>query len=69
MDGLANILSLHQRFDEALVLYERAVQVWPGNYASMTNWAPGCSGDRFTRPRRLGRQRFARKAKSRRPTS
>ena len=48
MDGLANILSLHQRFDEALVLYERAVQVWPGNYASMTNWA-GLLWDRSTR--------------------
>jgi tetratricopeptide (TPR) repeat protein len=48
MDGLANILSLHQRFDEALVLYERAVKVWPGNYASLTNWA-GLLWDRSTR--------------------
>jgi tetratricopeptide (TPR) repeat protein len=48
MDGLANIHSLHQRFDEALVLYERAVKVWPGNYASLTNWA-GLLWDRSTR--------------------
>ncbi|HET7216749.1 MAG TPA: tetratricopeptide repeat protein [Vicinamibacterales bacterium] len=39
MDGLATIHSLHQRFDEALVLYERAVKVWPGSYVSVTNWA------------------------------
>jgi tetratricopeptide (TPR) repeat protein len=38
MDGLAMILSLHDRFDEALVLYERALKAWPGNYASLTNW-------------------------------
>ena len=30
MDGLATLLSLHQHFDEALTLYERAVKVWPG---------------------------------------
>jgi tetratricopeptide (TPR) repeat protein len=48
MDGLANILSLHQRFDEALVLYEKAVNVWPGNYASLTNWA-GLLWDRSNR--------------------
>jgi protein O-mannosyl-transferase len=38
IDGLAMILSLHDRFDEALVLYERALKAWPGNYASLTNW-------------------------------
>ena len=48
MDGLANILSLHQRFDEALVLYERAVKVWPGNFASLTNWG-ALLWDRSTR--------------------
>jgi tetratricopeptide (TPR) repeat protein len=48
MDGLASILATHQRFDEALVLYERAVRVWPGNYASLTNWA-GLLWDRSTR--------------------
>jgi tetratricopeptide (TPR) repeat protein len=39
MDGLATILSLHQRYDEALVLYERAVKVWPASFVSVTNWA------------------------------
>jgi tetratricopeptide (TPR) repeat protein len=39
MDGLATILSLHQRYDEALMLYERAVKVWPGSFVSVTNWA------------------------------
>jgi tetratricopeptide (TPR) repeat protein len=48
MDGLATILASHQRFDEALVLYERAVKVWPGNYASLTNWA-GLLWDRSIR--------------------
>jgi tetratricopeptide (TPR) repeat protein len=48
MDGLANILSLHQRFDEARVLYERAVKVWPGNFASLTNWG-ALLWDRSTR--------------------
>jgi len=38
MDGLATILSLHQRYDEALVLYERAVKVQPSNFVSVTNW-------------------------------
>jgi tetratricopeptide (TPR) repeat protein len=38
LDGLAMILSLHGRFDEALVLYEKALKAWPGNYASLTNW-------------------------------
>ena len=48
MDGLANILALHQHFDEALVLYQRAVTVWPGNFASLTNWA-ALLWDRSTR--------------------
>jgi protein O-mannosyl-transferase len=38
LDGLAMIHSLHQRFDEAAVHYERAQKAWPGNYASLTNW-------------------------------
>ena len=38
IDSLAMILSLHDRYDEALVLYERALRAWPGNYASLTNW-------------------------------
>jgi tetratricopeptide (TPR) repeat protein len=38
IDSLAMILSLHDRFDEALVLYQRALTAWPGNYASLTNW-------------------------------
>ena len=48
MDGLATIHSLHQRFDDALVLYERAVKVMPGSYASLTNWG-GLLWDRSTR--------------------
>ena len=39
LDGLAMIASLHGRFDEANALYARATQAWPGNYASLTNWA------------------------------
>lgn len=39
LDGLAMIDSLHGRFDEANALYERALTAWPGNYASLTNWA------------------------------
>lgn len=39
IDGLAMIASLHGRYDEALPLYARALQAWPGNYASLTNWA------------------------------
>jgi tetratricopeptide (TPR) repeat protein len=39
MDGLATILSLHQRYDEALVLYERAVKMQPSNFVSVANWA------------------------------
>jgi protein O-mannosyl-transferase len=38
IDGLAMIYSLHDRFDEAMVQYERALKAWPGNYASLTNW-------------------------------
>jgi tetratricopeptide (TPR) repeat protein len=38
LDGLAMIHSLHGRFDEAAVFYERALNAWPGNYASLTNW-------------------------------
>jgi tetratricopeptide (TPR) repeat protein len=38
LDGLGMIHSLHGRFDEAAVLYERAMKAWPGNYASLTNW-------------------------------
>jgi tetratricopeptide (TPR) repeat protein len=38
LDGLAMILSLHDRFDEAIVLYERALKAWPGNFATLTNW-------------------------------
>ena len=47
MDGLATLLSLHQRFDEALV-YEKAVKVWPASYASVTNWG-GLLWDRSRR--------------------
>jgi tetratricopeptide (TPR) repeat protein len=39
IDGLAIIASLRGRYDEALPLYARALQAWPGNYASLTNWA------------------------------
>ncbi len=38
LDGLAMIHSLHDRFDEANVLYGRALEAWPGNYAALTNW-------------------------------
>jgi tetratricopeptide (TPR) repeat protein len=38
LDGLAMIHSLHDRFDEATALYERALEAWPGNYASLANW-------------------------------
>ena len=48
MDGLATLLSLHQRFDEALVWYEKAVRVWPASYASVTNWG-GLLWDRSRR--------------------
>jgi tetratricopeptide (TPR) repeat protein len=48
MDGLATIYSLHQRFDDAITLYDRAVKVFPGNYASLTNWG-GLLWDRSLR--------------------
>ncbi len=48
MDGLATILASHQRYDEALVLYEKAVKVWPASFASVTNWA-GLLWDRSRR--------------------
>ena len=50
IDGLAMILSLHDRFDEAIVLYERALKAWPGNYASLTNWGAALR-ERATRTR------------------
>jgi tetratricopeptide (TPR) repeat protein len=50
IDGLAMIDSLHDRFDEANVLYERAMKAWPGNYASLTNWGSLL----WERSRRLG---------------
>jgi protein O-mannosyl-transferase len=58
MDGLATILASHQRYDEAVVLYERAVKVWPGSFASVTNWA----GLLWDRSRRLADQAAARRA-------
>lgn len=58
MDGLATILSAHGRYDEALVLFERAVKVWPGNYASVTNWA----GLLWERSRRIGARATALRA-------
>jgi tetratricopeptide (TPR) repeat protein len=48
MDGLATILASHQRYDEALVLYQKAVKVWPASFASVTNWA-GLLWDRSRR--------------------
>jgi tetratricopeptide (TPR) repeat protein len=54
IDGLAMILSLHDRFDEALALYERAMKGWPGNYASLANWGSALSErSRRTRARAL----------------
>jgi tetratricopeptide (TPR) repeat protein len=54
IDGLAMILSLHDRFDEALALYERAMKAWPGNYASLANWGSALSErSRRTRARAL----------------
>jgi tetratricopeptide (TPR) repeat protein len=50
IDSLAMILSLHDRYDEALVLYERALKAWPGNYASLTNWGSALR-ERATRTR------------------
>jgi len=49
MDGLATIFAEHQRYDEALVLFERAVKAWPaGSFTSLTNWA-GLLWDRSSR--------------------
>jgi tetratricopeptide (TPR) repeat protein len=61
MDGLATIHSLHQRYDEALVLYERAVKVWPGSFVSVTNWA----GLLWDRSRRTGARAVALRAEGR----
>jgi len=56
MDGLATIFGEHQRYDEALVLFERAVKAWPaGSFTSLTNWA-GLLWDRSSRE---GRQAAA----------
>ena len=38
LDGLAMIHSLHERFDDAATMYDRALKAWPGNYAGLTNW-------------------------------
>jgi tetratricopeptide (TPR) repeat protein len=38
MDGLATIHALHQRYEAALTLYQKAVKVYPRNVASLTNW-------------------------------
>ena len=50
IEGLAMIHSLHGRFDEAIVLYERALQAWPGNFAALTNWGSAL----WERARRTG---------------
>ena len=50
IEGLAMIHSLHDRFDEAIVLYERALQAWPGNFAALTNWGSAL----WERARRTG---------------
>jgi len=50
IEGLAMIYSLHGRFEEAIVLYERAVQAWPGNFAALTNWGSAL----WERARRTG---------------
>ena len=46
IDSLAMIFSLHERFDEAMVQYARALKAWPGNYASLTNWGFRTPGTR-----------------------
>ena len=46
IDSLAMIFSLHERFDEAMVQYARALKAWPGNYASLTNWGSALRGTR-----------------------
>jgi protein O-mannosyl-transferase len=50
IEGLAMIHSLHGRFEEAIVLYERALQAWPGNFAALTNWGSAL----WERARRTG---------------
>jgi tetratricopeptide (TPR) repeat protein len=50
IDGLATIYSLHDRFDEAMALYRRAMAAWPGNYGSLTNWGSAL----WQRSKRIG---------------
>ena len=50
IEGLAMIHSLHGRFEEAIVLYERALQAGPGNFAALTNWGSAL----WERARRTG---------------
>lgn len=50
IEGLAMIHSLHGRFEEAIVLYERALQAWPANFAALTNWGSAL----WERARRTG---------------
>jgi tetratricopeptide (TPR) repeat protein len=50
IEGLAMIHSLHDRFDQAIPLYERALQAWPGNFAALTNWGSAL----WERARRTG---------------
>ncbi len=50
IEGLAMIHSLHGQLDEAIVLYERALQAWPGNFAALTNWGSAL----WERARRTG---------------
>jgi protein O-mannosyl-transferase len=50
IEGLAMIHSLHDRFDQAIVLYERALRAWPGNFAALTNWGSAL----WERARRTG---------------
>jgi tetratricopeptide (TPR) repeat protein len=50
IEGLAMIHSLHDRLDEAIVLYERALRAWPGNFAALTNWGSAL----WERARRTG---------------
>jgi protein O-mannosyl-transferase len=61
IDGLAMIASLHGRYDEALPLYARALQAWPGNYASLTNWASA----QWEQSRRTGQKASERRAQRR----
>ena len=50
IEGLAMVHSLHGQLDEAIVLYERALQAWPGNFAALTNWGSAL----WERARRTG---------------